>query len=151
MISNDSAPGNPATVGSLPPWHHDNSTDIASEDTSCVRYANRAEGLCVQCMHLGLYDDEVRTIRKIEQFIIDNGYENTTGDKLRDGTVRRHHEIHLGNPRKTAPEKMKTVIRHPVRNFPTAASFHDQDRSKQGKCIVSDQPASLHTAFPCHN
>ena len=67
-----------------------------------------AEGLCVQCMHLGPYDDEPATVAKMECFIAENGYRPDFSD------TRRHHEVYLGDPRRTAPEKLRTVIRHPV-------------------------------------
>ena len=62
------------------------------------------EGLCVQIMYIGSYSDEMPTIEKMHKFAADNGY------KLRD----KHHEIYLSDPRKTAPEKLKTVLRHPI-------------------------------------
>ena len=77
-------------------------------DASRARLENFTEGLCVQAMHIGPFDDEPRTNAAIMQFITDNGY---AGDI--SGT-RRHHEIYLNDPRKTAPEKLKTVIRHPI-------------------------------------
>ena len=65
------------------------------------------EGLCVQAMHVGSYDDEPRTNAAITQYISDNGY----ASDIR--VTRRHHEIYLNDPRKTASEKLKTIIRHP--------------------------------------
>jgi hypothetical protein len=62
------------------------------------------EGLCIQIMHVGPYDDEPRTIEKMTAFAHENGY------RLRG----RHHEIYLGDPRRAKPEKLKTVLRHPV-------------------------------------
>ncbi len=73
------------------------------------------EGLCVHALHIGPYDDEPRTIEKIEKYINENGFINDIGAVLPDGLVRRHHEIYLSDPRKTKPEKLKTVIRHPVK------------------------------------
>jgi hypothetical protein len=67
------------------------------------------EGLCAQIMHIGPYDDEPATIAVLEKFITDSGYAVDFGGK------RRHHEIYLGDPRKVAPEKLKTVIRYPVK------------------------------------
>ncbi len=78
-------------------------------DTSLVRLEDFAEGLCVQVMHLGPYDDEPATVRKMDVYMAKEGY-------LQDFSMsRHHHEIYLGDPRKTAPEKLKTVIRHPIR------------------------------------
>ena len=72
------------------------------------------EGLCVQMMHIGPFDDEPKTIEQIDNFIIENNYKNGISSVNPDGKIRRHHEIYLSDPRKTAPEKLKTVIRHPV-------------------------------------
>ena len=77
-------------------------------DTSRARLEKFTEGLCAQAMHIGSYDDEPRTNAAIAQFITDNGYVSDIS-----GT-RHHHEIYLNDPRKTAPEKLKTVIRHPI-------------------------------------
>ena len=67
------------------------------------------EGLCVQIMHHGSFDAEPETIEKMNQYLETQGYENDITDQ------RRHHEIYLSDARKTAPEKWKTVIRHPIR------------------------------------
>ena len=77
-------------------------------DTSRARLETLTEGLSVQAMHIGSYDDEPKTNAAIMRFIADNGYVSDIS-----GT-RRHHEIYLNDPRKTAPEKLKTIIRHPV-------------------------------------
>ena len=78
-------------------------------DCSGAEFLEIDEGLCVQMMHLGPYDDEPASVRLMDEFLAANGYANDMG-----GT-RRHHEIYLSDPRKTAPEKLKTVLRHPVR------------------------------------
>ena len=78
-------------------------------DTSKARLKKFAEGLCVQVMHIGSYDNEPATIAAMEQYAIENGYAIDIND------VRRHHEIYISDPRKVAPEKLKTVIRHPIR------------------------------------
>ena len=67
------------------------------------------EGLCVQIMHHGSYDDEPATVAVMDEYVSANGYENDF-----NGT-RLHHEIYLSDPRKTEPSKWKTVIRHPVK------------------------------------
>ena len=67
------------------------------------------EGLCVQCMHTGSYDDEPETIQKIDAFLEEQGYETDFSG------CRIHHEIYLSDPRRTAPEKLRTVIRLPIR------------------------------------
>ena len=69
------------------------------------------EGLCVQIMHIGSYDDEPTTVALMNQYLEQNGYVNDIND------IRLHHEIYLSDPRKTAPEKWKTVIRHPIKKL----------------------------------
>ena len=81
----------------------------ANLDTSKPRLMKIIEGLCVQVMHIGSYDDEPATIATMHKFAVDNGYTIDIND------TRRHHEIYLSDPRKVAPEKLKTVIRHPIR------------------------------------
>lgn len=78
-----------------------------------VRYR---EGLCAQLLHVGPYDSEPASIELLEQFIREEGYEEDfhIGD-LELSKGRYHHEIYLGDPRRTTPERLKTVIRHPVR------------------------------------
>ncbi|MDO4513628.1 MAG: GyrI-like domain-containing protein [Lachnospiraceae bacterium] len=67
------------------------------------------EGLCVQIMQIGPFDDEPATVAIMDQYLADNGFEN-------DMTATRlHHEIYLSDARKVAPEKWKTVIRHPIK------------------------------------
>lgn len=78
-------------------------------DLSAARFVKYTEGLCAQVMHIGSYDDEPATIEKLEQFITEAGYVTDMSD------TRRHHEIYLGDPRKIAPQKRKTVIRYPIR------------------------------------
>lgn len=78
-------------------------------DASCARFLTLDEGLCVQCMHTGSYDDEPATLAKMERYAAENGH------KPDFSANRRHHEIYLSDPRRTAPEKLKTVIRYPVK------------------------------------
>lgn len=78
-------------------------------DFSPVEFLTLDEGLCVQCMHIGPYDDEPATVAAMDAFVQANGYANDLTD------VRRHHEIYLSDVRKTVPEKLKTVIRHPIK------------------------------------
>lgn len=74
-----------------------------------MQFFHYDEGLCVQCMHVGSYDAEPETLEQMDTFAWEQGYETDfTGH-------RRHHEIYLSDPRRTAPEKLKTVLRHPVR------------------------------------
>ena len=83
-------------------------------DLSSARLESFTEGLCAQIMHIGPYDDEPETIGIMNRFVEESGYQNDMGGG------RRHHEIYLGDPRKTAPEKLKTVIRHPIKAIHTA-------------------------------
>ncbi|MBR2844804.1 MAG: GyrI-like domain-containing protein [Solobacterium sp.] len=78
-------------------------------DLSKAEFLRIREGLCVQCMHIGPYDDEPETISKMDRFLEENGYENDFSEE------RIHHEIYLSDVTRTAPAKLKTVIRHPVR------------------------------------
>lgn len=78
-------------------------------DISGARLSGFDEGLCVQCMHLGPYDDEPRTVEKMETYVYGQGLVNDLSD------TRRHHEIYLSDPCKTVPAKLKTVLRHPVK------------------------------------
>ena len=78
-------------------------------DLSSAKFLSLEEGLCVQCMHLGPYDDEPATVELMDSYIAANGYENDLSDE------RRHHEIYLSDARKTDKEKLKTVIRHPIK------------------------------------
>lgn len=78
-------------------------------DTSKAKFISMNEGCCVTCMHLGSYDDEPATLDQMHKFADEMGYEFDLSDE------RRHHEIYLSDPRKGNPEKLKTVIRVPIR------------------------------------
>ena len=78
-------------------------------DFSKVEFFTYSEGLCVQCMHTGRYDDEPATIAAMHDFAAQNGY---TVDIT---PSRMHHEIYLSDPRRCAPENLKTVVRHPIK------------------------------------
>ena len=84
-------------------------------DISKARLEIFDEGLCVQCMHIGPFDQEYITTDKIDKYIEENNLINNICGINEDGKVRRHHEIYLSDPRKVDKEKMKTVLRHPVR------------------------------------
>ena len=77
-------------------------------ECSKAEFLKMDEGLCVQNMHHGPFDDEPLTVSIMDKFIEDNGYCNDFSDS------RLHHEIYMSDARKVAPEKWKTVIRHPI-------------------------------------
>ncbi|HKJ38428.1 MAG TPA: GyrI-like domain-containing protein [Anaerolineales bacterium] len=76
---------------------------------SKIRLANFEEGMCVQTMHIGPYATEPATIERMRAFALENGYQDNVGPN------GMHHEIYIGDPRKAAPEKLKTVLRHPLK------------------------------------
>lgn len=84
-------------------------------DTSKARLQMFHEGLCVQMMHIGPYDEEPKTVAQIDAFIREKHYQNAISEAGPDGIIRRHHEIYLGDPRKIEPSKRKTILRHPVK------------------------------------
>lgn len=92
-------------------WARDEALRKKGLDTSKAELWSYEEGLCVQCMHLGSYDNEPATVELMHRFIEEQGYTPDITDE------RPHHEIYLSDPRKTVPEKLKTVIRHPVRSL----------------------------------
>lgn len=92
-------------------WAVETATKKKKLDCSIAEYLTIDEGTCVQIMHIGPFDDEQKTVSIMDAYIKDNGYEND----FRDG--RLHHEIYLSDARKVAPEKWKTVIRHPIRRI----------------------------------
>ena len=90
-------------------WAVNEATKKKKQDFSKVEFLTVAEGLCVQCMHIGSYDDEPATVTMMHEFMEQQGYEL-------DITAKRlHHEIYLSDARKVAQEKLKTVIRHPIK------------------------------------
>ena len=90
-------------------WAIKEATKKKKQNFSRVEFLTYDEGLCVQCMHIGSYDDEPATVELMHKFAEDNGYELNITDK------RYHHEIYLSDPRKCDVSKLKTVIRHPIR------------------------------------
>ena len=90
-------------------WAVNEATQKKKLDFSKVEFLTVEEGLCVQCMHIGPYDDEPATVAMMHEFMEKKGYELDISDK------RLHHEIYLSDARKVAPDKLKTVIRHPLR------------------------------------
>jgi hypothetical protein len=90
-------------------WAIGEATRKKKADFSAVEYLTIDEGLCVQCMHVGPYDDEPATVELMHDFAAEEGF------ALDITPTRHHHEIYLSDARRVAPEKLKTVIRHPVR------------------------------------
>ena len=90
-------------------WAVQEATVKKKQDFSKVEFLTVEEGLCVQCMHIGPYDDEPATVQRMHEYIAREGYELDITEE------RRHHEIYLSDARKTAPKKLRTVIRHPIR------------------------------------
>ncbi len=90
-------------------WAVAEATRKKKQDFSKVEFLTVREGLCVQCMHLGSYDEEPATVEAMHKYAQGNGYEPDFSD------VRLHHEIYLSDPRKCTPDKLKTVIRHPIK------------------------------------
>ncbi|MBQ8959885.1 MAG: GyrI-like domain-containing protein [Ruminococcus sp.] len=90
-------------------WAVEEATRKKQADHSKVELLTYDEGLCVQCMHIGSYDDEPATVALMHQFMEQEGYSLDITDS------RFHHEIYLSDARKVSPDKLKTVIRHPIR------------------------------------
>jgi len=91
-------------------WACDEASKKKKIDTGKAKLLKIKEGLCVQCLHIGSYDDEPKTLKLIDKFIEENNLQKDVSE------TRRHHEIYLSNPVKTEVEKLKTVLRIPVRN-----------------------------------
>lgn len=92
-------------------WAKEEATKKKKTDFSKVEFFHYDEGRCVQCMHIGPYDDEPATVEQMHRYMMEQGYELDITD------TRYHHEIYLSDVRKTAPDKLKTVIRHPIRKI----------------------------------
>lgn len=90
-------------------WAVGEATEKKQTDFSKVEFLTYEEGLCVQCMHIGSYDDEPQTVQMMDQFTREQGY------KPDFESGRYHHEIYLSDVRRCKPENLKTVIRHPIR------------------------------------
>ncbi len=90
-------------------WALDSVSKKKKIDCSKAEFLSFDEGLCVQIMHTGHFDEEVNTLRIIDGFLSENGYVKDISNK------RFHHEIYLSDPRKTPPEKWKTIIRLPIK------------------------------------
>ena len=90
-------------------WAKEQAAKKKKMDFSSVEFLSYEEGLCVQCMHIGSYDDEPATVRALHEYAAANGYAIDITDE------RFHHEIYLSDVRRCKPERMKTVIRHPTK------------------------------------
>lgn len=90
-------------------WAIEEAARKKKTDFSKVEFLTYDEGECVQCMHIGPYDDEPATVARMHEYMKEHGY-------VLDITAQRlHHEIYLSDARKVAPDKLRTVIRHPIR------------------------------------
>ena len=92
-------------------WAVETATQKKKLDCSKAEFMTIDEGLCVQIMHIGPFDNEPESVAIMDAFLEENGYENDINEK------RLHHEIYMSDARKVAPEKWKTVIRHPIRKI----------------------------------
>ena len=90
-------------------WAVETASKKKKMDCSKAEFMSIDESLCVQIMHIGAYDNEPETVAILDRYVKENGYMTDFTDE------RHHHEIYLSDPRKAAPEKCKTVIRHPIR------------------------------------
>ncbi|MCD7852822.1 MAG: GyrI-like domain-containing protein [Oscillospiraceae bacterium] len=90
-------------------WAVETATKKKKLDCSTAEFLTIDEGLCVQIMHLGAFDDEPATVAVMDEYLTQNGYENDLNEN------RFHHEIYLSDARRVPPEKWKTVIRHPIK------------------------------------
>ena len=90
-------------------WAVETASEKKKLDCSSAEFLTIDEGVCVQIMHIGAFDDEPQTVALMDEYIAQNGYENDITES------RLHHEIYLSDARKVAPEKWKTVIRHPIK------------------------------------
>ena len=92
-------------------WAAETASKKKKTDCASAEYLTIDEGLCVQIMHIGPYDNELESVATMNAFLEENGYVTDINE------TRKHHEIYLSDPRKAAPEKLKTVIRHPIKSF----------------------------------
>lgn len=92
-------------------WAVETATRKKKLDCSSAEFMTIEEGLCVQIMHVGPFDNEPATVAMMDEYLAENGYVNDFSE------TRLHHEIYMSDVRKVAPEKWKTVIRHPVRKL----------------------------------
>lgn len=93
-------------------------------DFSKVEFLTIEEGLCVQCMHIGAFDEEPATISRMDEFLQESGYENDFS------SGRLHHEIYLSDARRVPMERWRTVVRHPVRRVTSDKGKPNQDENR---------------------
>lgn len=92
-------------------WAIEEATNKKNQDFSKVEFLTYDESICVQCMHIGSYDNEPATVELMHRYMTENGYElDITSERL-------HHEIYLSDPRRCDVNKLKTVIRHPIKKI----------------------------------
>lgn len=92
-------------------WAIEEATNKKKQDFSKIEFLTYDEGVCVQCMHIGSYDNEPATVELMRRYMTENGYElDITSERL-------HHEIYLSDPRRCDVNKLKTVIRHPIKKI----------------------------------
>lgn len=101
-------------------------------DCSSAEYLTINEGICVQIMHIGSFDDEPATVAIMDDYLKENGYENNITE------TRLHHEIYLSDARKVEPAKWKTVIRHPIKKSEISTQ-------NSNKCELLQNLDKLHT------
>lgn len=90
-------------------WAVDEASSKKKQDFSKVEFLTYDEGVCVQCMHIGSYDNEPETVELMHKYMEENGYEPDITDS------RLHHEIYLSDPRRCDESRLKTVVRHPIK------------------------------------
>jgi len=90
-------------------WAKEEATKKKNTDFSKVEFFTYEEGLCVQCMHIGSYDEEPKTVGLMHEVMKKEGYELDITEK------RYHHEIYLSDPRRVSADRLKTVVRHPIK------------------------------------
>lgn len=98
-------------------WAVDEATAKKKQDFSKVEFLTYDEGVCVQCMHIGSYDNEPETVELMHKYMEENGYELDITDR------RLHHEIYLSDPRRCDESKLKTAIRHPIKKKKTESAY----------------------------
>ena len=90
-------------------WAVSEASRKKKQDYSAVEYLTIDEGICVQIMHVGAFDDEPASVALMDSYIEENGFMNDFSES------RLHHEIYMSDARRVAPERLKTVIRHPIK------------------------------------